>query len=292
MKTSKLKIGILGKSSYICSRFSKYISDSDFELEKIDCKNNAWGSVDFSKYDSLLCPIGIAHVSTDPSMESKYYAINRDLPVEIAKKAKVCGVKQFVFFSSMIVYGADKPIGNDFIINDSTESVPENFYGKSKLEAEEELLKLQDDNFGVAILRIPMVYGPGCKGNFPQLLKVAKKSPFCPNIKNKRSMIYVDNLCEFLRLVIENKKSGIFYPQNSEYVSTVDIIKTAAKYFKHKIIFIRLFNPLIKLLSKRFGVINKIFGTKIYDMSLSPDVEKYNKVDFETSIKECVLAFK
>ncbi|MBQ1175223.1 MAG: hypothetical protein IIX56_02345 [Treponema sp.] len=95
-----------------------------------------------------------------------------------------------------------------------------------------------------------------------------------------------------IRLVIENNKSGIFYPQNSEYVSTVDIIKIAAKYFNHKIIFIRLFNPLIKLLSKRLGVINKIFGTKFYDMSLSPDLEKYNIVDFETSIKECVLAFK
>ena len=105
-------------------------------------------------------------------------------------------------------------------------------------------------------------------------------------------MIYVDNLCEFIKLVIENKRPGILYPQNSEYVSTVDIIKTAAKYFNHKIIFINFLNPLIKLLSKRFGIINKIYGTKIYDMSLSPDFAEYNKVDFETSIKECVAAFK
>ena len=215
-----------------------------------------------------------------------------EICTEIAEYTKSFGVKNFVFFSSMIVYGADKPLGTEFIIDETTDPNPENFYGKSKLDAEQELLKLQDNNFSVAILRIPMVYGPDCKGNFPQLLKVAKKSPFCPNIKNKRSMIYVDNLCEFLRLVIENNKSGIFYPQNSEYVSTVDIIKIAAKYFNHKIIFIRLFNPLIKLLSKRLGVNNKIFGTKFYDMSLSPDLEKYNIVDFETSIKECVLAFK
>lgn len=284
-------IGILGQHSYICNRFEKYIANTSLSTEYINCRDNKWQEINFSKYETLLCPIGIAHVSTDPSMESKYYAINRDLPVAIAKKAKADGTKHFVFFSSMIVYGADKPIGTDFIIDSYTNLEPKNFYGKSKYEAEQELLKLQDEFFSVTILRIPMVYGPSCKGNFSQLLKVAKKSPVCPLIQNKRSMIYVDNLCEFLKLVIETKQSGILYPQNSEYISTVDIIKTAAKYFNHKIAFIRCFNPLIKLLSKRLSVINKIFGTKVYNMSLSPDVSKYNKVDFETSIKECVKAF-
>ena len=284
-------IGILGNNSYICNRFLHYIENSKMIVKGIDCRNEAWKSVDFSQFETILCPLGIAHVSTDPSMETQYYAVNRDLPVEIAKYAKLSGVKQFIFFSSMIVYGADKTVGKEFIIDASTEPNPENFYGRSKLDAEQELQKLHDGTFIVAILRIPMVYGPNCKGNFPQLLKVAKKSPFCPLINNKRSMIYVDNLCEFLKNIIEIKKSGILYPQNSEYVSTVEVIKTAAKYFNHKIIFISLFNPLIKLLGKRFGIINKIFGTKYYDMSLTPDVEEYNKVDFETSIKECVLAF-
>lgn len=281
-------IGILGQHSYICNRFMNYIADSNLTADFVPCRDNSWQEMNFSQYETILCPIGIAHVSTDPSMESQYYAINRDLPVAIAKKAKSEGVKNFIFFSSMIVYGADHPIGNDFIIDAETIPNPENFYGKSKLEAEQELIKLSDDAFIVTILRIPMVYGPECKGNFPQLLKVAKKSPCCPLVSNKRSMIYIDNLCEFLKLVIENKRPGILYPQNSEYVSTVDIIKNAAKYFNHKIIFISLFNPLIKLLSKRLGVINKIFGTKVYDMSLSPDIQKYNKVDFDTSIKECV----
>lgn len=287
-----MTIGILGNNSYICNRFIEYIQDTKLNIIKINCRTDSWKEFDFSSIEILLCPIGIAHISTNPSMESKYYAVNRDLPVAIAKHAKQAGVRQFVFFSSMIVYGADKPIGNNYIINNDTLPAPENFYGRSKLEAEQQLLRLQDQSFSVAIIRIPMVYGPNCKGNFPQLLKVAKKSPLCPLLNNKRSMIYVDNLCEFLKLIINNKEYGIFYPQNSDYVSTVDVIKTAAKYFNHKIVFIRLFNPLIKLLSKRFWVINKIFGTKFYDISLSPDVKKYNKVDFETSIKECVLAFE
>ncbi|MGI5096405.1 NAD-dependent epimerase/dehydratase family protein [Treponema socranskii] len=285
-------IGILGQNSYICNRFIQYISDTDLNVEKIDCRNNAWKYVDFSDFETLLCPIGIAHVLTDPSMETQYYAVNRDLPVEIAKKAKLEGVKQFIFFSSMIIYGLDKPLYDEYVITANTIPEPENFYGKSKLEAEKLLLDLEDEKFKITILRLPMVYGPGCKGNFQQLLKVAKKSPFCPSIQNKRSMIYIDNLCEYLKLVIENKLSGILYPQNLEYVSTVEIIKTAAKEFNHKLHFIKIFNPLIFILSKHMGIINKIFGTKIYDVSLSPNMEKYNKVDFEISIKECVKVFK
>ena len=216
-----MKIGSLGNNSYICNRFEKYVSNTELKIEKIDCKNNAWEIIDFSVYETILCPIGIAHVSTNPSMEVQYYAVNRDLPVMIAKKAKESGVKHFIFFSSMIIYGADKSIGEEYRINKNTIPAPENFYGKSKLEAEELLLRLEDDKFKITILRLPMVYGPGCKGNFPQLLKVAKKSPICPLIQNKRSMIYIDNLCEYLKLVILNKMTGILYPQNIEYLSTV-----------------------------------------------------------------------
>lgn len=284
-------IGILGENSYICNRFYEYVRSTDFKIEYISCRDNTWEFVDFSQFHTILCPIGIAHVSTAPSMEAKYYAINRDLPIAIAKKAKEEGTGHFVFFSSIIVYGADKPIGTDFKIDSSTVPTPENFYGKSKLEAEQELLKLHDKNFAITIIRMPMVYGPNCRGNFPQLLKVAKRSPLCPLIQNKRSMIYIDNLCEFLKLIIENKKTGILYPQNTVYVSTVEIIRTAAKYFNHKIYFVNLFNPIIKLLAKKIAIVNKIFGTKVYDISLSPDLERYNKVDFDTSIKECVLAF-
>ena len=109
-------IGILGRNSYIANKFLEYNNEKD-NIEFIDCRDEKWSSVDFSSYNTLLCPIGIAHVSTDPSMEAKYYAINRDLPVKIAKKAKEDGSKHFIFFSSMIVYGTDKPIGTDFIID-------------------------------------------------------------------------------------------------------------------------------------------------------------------------------
>lgn len=286
-----MKVGILGSNSYIGSFFNAYAVKYDFIIEKIPVRENSWKAVDFSLYDSILCPIGIAHVSADPKMEARYYEINRDLPVEIAKKAKKEGVKQFIFFSSMIVYGKDLPLYEELLINEKTSLVPENFYGKSKLEAEELLSELDDDNFKVARVRIPMVYGPACKGNFPKLLIIAKKMPFCPDISNQRSMIYIDNLCEFFCKLILSRNGGVYHPQNIEYVSTKDIIEKAAKYFNHTIHFIKLFNPFIRLASKKIDIINRIFGTKIYDKKLSLDMEQYNVVNFEDSIKYCVEAY-
>lgn len=286
-----MKVAILGKNSYICNNFENYSKKYNFEVVTINVRDDSWEKINFKDFDCVLCPIGIAHVSTDPSMEQSYYRVNRDLPIAIAKKVKKDGCNYFVFFSSMIVYGKDLPIGNDFLINKGTEINPENFYGRSKYEAENGLLELEDNLFKVAIVRIPMVYGPKCKGNFPKLLKIAKKLPICPNIDNKRSMIFIDNLCEFFCMLINSKDSGLFHPQNSEYVSTIKIIEIAATYFGRKIWFTNMFNPIIRLFSKKLDIINRIFGTKIYDKDLSPKIEAYNLISFEESVKLCVEAF-
>ena len=115
-----MKICFLGTKSYIGSFFKTYVQQKnlkDYDFSTVDCRDNSWNLYSFSNLDSVICPIGIAHVSTDPSMEAEYYAVNRDLPFEIACKAKQEGVKHFIFFSSMIVYGKDKPIGEEYIID-------------------------------------------------------------------------------------------------------------------------------------------------------------------------------
>ena len=287
-----MKVLVLGQNSYICSCLIDFSKKYNFEVDSIGVRDGEWKNSNFSMYDTILCPIGIAHVSTDPKLESKYYEVNRDLPVLIAKKAKEEGVNQFIFFSSMIVYGKDLPLGSQFIINEDTILNPENFYGKSKLEAEQLLSELEDENFNVARVRIPMVYGPNCKGNFPKLLKIAEKLSFCPNIDNKRSMIYIDNLCEFFCRLIISGKGGLYHPQNTEYVSTKEIIQKAAFYFNHKIIFTNIFNPMLKMASKKIDVINRIFGTKVYDKKLSVNIDNYNIINFDDSIKYCVDSYK
>lgn len=281
---------VFGKDSYIGTNFEKWLNKSkegNYNISSISSKDDEWRKEDFSKYDVVFCLAGIAHVSANKKLEDLYYKVNRDLPIEVATKAKAEGVKQFIFMSSMIIYGADGKIGQFKIIKEDTSKVPIDFYGRSKLEADEAIQKLSDEKFKTIIIRAPMVYGPNCKGNFPKLKKIAKILPIFPDIENNRSMIYIDNLVECIKQNIDNENSGVIYPQNKEYVSTKSIIEAMAKAMNKKMHFVKIFNPILKLLSKKINYINKIFGNKVYDKSLSGDFS-YCVVDFETSIIECM----
>ena len=286
-----MKILITGKDSYIGTSFEKWIKlhNPKWEINTIDTKDEAWKQLDFNGYDTVIHVAGIAHVSTEPKMEKLYYKVNRDLALEVACKAKVDGIKQIIFMSSMILYGSDEGVGITNVITRETEPRPFNFYGCSKLEADLGIQKLNDENFKTAIIRTPMVYGPNGKGNFPKLIKIAKITPIFPSLENKRSMIYIDNLCEFMRMLVESKSQGIFFPQNREYVGTRDIIQVAAKCMGKKVWFIGLGNPFIKFFSRYIRIINKVLGNKIYDKKISDDFEyKYCVVDFEESIRKSI----
>jgi UDP-glucose 4-epimerase len=283
---SKQKILITGKESYIGTNFEKWVNNwpNQYVVEKISVRNDDWKQKDFSQYDVVLHVAGIAHVSADPKMEELYYKINRDLAISIAEKAKSENVKQFIFMSSMIIYGADGKLGEMKIISEETEPNPIDFYGMSKLEADLAIQKMNSNKFKTVMVRTPMVYGPNCRGNFPRLKTLAQKSPIFPDINNERSMIFIDNLCEFLRCVIDKELSGIFFPQNKEYVSTKDIINLMAINMGKKVYFIKTFNPVVKIMSKKINVVNKVLGNKAYDKKLTPDFD-YCVVDFEASIK-------
>lgn len=283
---SKRKILITGNGSYVGTNFIKWLQQwpDRYEVVELSVRGMEWKEHDFSVYDVVLHVAGIAHVSTDPSMEQQYYIVNRDLAIEVAEKAKKEHVKQFIFMSSMIIYGADSKIGKYKIITEATLPDPIDFYGRSKLEADVEINKLNNVNFKTVCVRTPMVYGPNCKGNFPKLKLLARKSFVFPNINNQRSMIFVNNLCEFLRIAVDKTLDGIFFPQNKEYVSTSEIIRIMALAMDRKIVFTKLFNPILKGLSYKINMINKIFGNKIYDHAISPSFE-YCVVDFEESIK-------
>ena len=283
------KILITGKDSYIGIHVKEWLGKeaNQYEVTELDVKTQDWLQEDFSKYDTILHVAGIAHVSTDKKLEDLYYKVNRDLAIQVANKAKKENVKQFIFMSSMIIYGDDEHIGEKKTIDKNTDPQPKNFYGNSKLQAEEGIKKLEDENFKTVIIRTPMVYGPNCKGNFPRLKKIAKISLIFPDIENERSMIYIDNLCEFIKQAIDNEKSGTFYPQNKEYISTKQIIKVMAESMNKKMHFIKLFNPIIRLMSKKINLINKVFGTKVYAKELSGDFN-YIVVDNEESIRRSV----
>lgn len=277
------RILITGENSYIGNSFSKWVeNDDDFYIEKISVRDSSWKKMDFSNFDTVLHVAGIAHVSSDPKMEDYYYKINRDLTVEVAKKAKEDGVHQFIFLSSIIVYGGSTK--KNGVITLSTTPQPDNFYGNSKLQAEKEIQTLQAQNFNVVIIRPPMIYGKGSKGNYPRLAKLAKITPIFPLFSNKRSMLYIDNLCEFIKLMIVNDEKGLFFPQNKEFVNTSELVQIINNIHGKKVFLISTFNPIIKRCS-HFDIINKVFGNLVYDQCLSYYCKNYQIRSLKESIE-------
>lgn len=288
------KILITGTNSYIGSSFESWCSQfpDQYSIESIDMKTDSWKELSFKSYDAIFHVAGIAHVSSDPNLEALYYKVNRDLTIDVAKKAKSEGVKQFIFMSSIIVYGDSSVLNKKRVITVNTKPEPANFYGNSKLQAEEGIFKLQSTNFNVLALRPPMIYGKGSKGNYPKLAKMAQKLPIFPNVNNERSMLHIDNLCEFIRIVIENNEQGLFYPQNSEYVNTSELVKMISEIHGKNMILTKLFNPLLTLMGTKVGAVNKAFGSLVYEKSMSEYKENYRVRDLRASIVETEVGKK
>lgn len=288
------KILITGANSYIGTTFESWIKENvkDMQTDTLDMQSEHWREYDFSQYDVVFHVAGIAHADVGSVSEERkalYYKVNSELTVECAQTAKAAGVQQFIFMSSIIVYGASAGIGEKRIITKDTPLLPANFYGDSKVKAEEGLAQLVDGNFKIVILRPPMIYGKGSKGNYPLLSKFAHKFSIFPNVSNERSMLYVGNLCKFISLMIENEESGVFFPQNTEYVRTVDMVKAIGEACNRKIVMTALFNPVLKLMGKTRGklggMVNKAFGNMVYDKQMSEYKEEYTIYDFMESIK-------
>lgn len=299
-----------------------------YRVDTISQRNCAWEDFDFDGYDAVFQASGIAHVDTGAvtqEQQALYYQVNCDLAVATARKAQAAGVGLFLYPSSIIVYGDSAPYGKSRVITRETPADNPHFYGNSKIRAEEELRRLASEGqrempgqsitvkeqsgiqgqaaaaaeqgesarigqgMQVAILRLPMVYGKGSKGNYPLLAKLADKLPFFPEVQNQRSMIYIENLCEFIRQRIEEGKGGLYFPQNAEYTTTSRMVQEIAAAHGKKIRLLKGMNPLVALASRMPGRIgamaNKAFGSLTYERDMSGDVEGYCLYDLAESIR-------
>ncbi len=281
-----MRVLITGANSFIGTSIEKWLmrTPDEFQVDTVDTMNEAWKSIDFSKYNVVFHVAGIAHVDPKPEMATLYYRVNRDLTAEIAKWAKEHGVHQFIFMSSRIVYHASKSMEANVTYRE-TQPKPNDFYGDSKLQAENVLKQLESPLFRICILRPPMIYGVGNKGNLPRLGWLATKTPIFPAWHNKRSMLHVDNLAEFVKQCILREMSGTFFPQNKELVDTVEIVRHFAKENGHQIWITRLFNPLVWLGSFFLPPIPKMFSDSYYDPEMSKYDFDYNVVSFKDSLK-------
>lgn len=290
---------ITGAGSYIGESFIAYAKENysgNFKIDAIDMIDGTWRDYDFSQYDIVYHVAGIAHAdvgNVDDETKEKYYVVNTDLTVEVCEKAKAEGVKEFIFMSSMIVYGDSAPYGKSKIVNEKTVPHAANFYGDSKLQADVAVRALADERFRVLVLRPPMIYGRNSKGNYPMLAKLAKKLPVFPEVDNQRSMLHIDNLCEFLcqiMLVKDVKENAVvFIPQNAEWTKTVDMVKEIATVSGKRMRTMGIMRPILllagKIPGKIGGLVNKAFGNSCYVHEMSV----YEGLDYQiVSLKESI----
>ena len=255
------RILITGARGYIGSAFRRYMEQfpDAYEIDAVSLRGDAWQQYDFSPSHVILHAAGLAHIKETRGNTQDYYTVNRDLTARVAQRAKAAGVGQFIFLSSMSVYGMDEGT-----ITPQTVPQPKTSYGKSKLAAEQILQAMQTDLFRVAILRPPMVYGPGCKGNYQTLEKLARRLPICPDYKNRRSMISIDHLCAAIRYFIDSEAAGVFCPQDPEYVCTYDMMRQIAKKHGKHLPLTKALNFGPALLRRFTAKGRKAFGDLIY----------------------------
>lgn len=270
---------ITGAGSYIGKHIAAYLPERIYTVRQLDLRRGIDPRA-FDGQDVVIHVAGIAHQKETPRNKGLYQSINCDLAVETAEVAKKHGVKQFIFFSSMSVYG--KTTGR---ITADTKPAPNTHYGKSKWDAEQKMALLADDSFRIATLRPPMIYGKDCRGNYPRLAALAKKLPVFPQVQNQRSMLYIGILCEFVLRLIESGKGGLYFPQNREYVNTTEMVTAIAGCHGKKLRVIHGFGWLIRLVESHVGVVGKVFGTLTYDKSMSQAFADDGLISFEETIR-------
>jgi len=293
------RVLLTGVNSYIGTNLRRYLQEYNrkqgeeyYIVKSISQREMTWEQESFTGYDAIVDVTGLAHVDVDKLSEEvkqSYYDINWRLAVKTALKARNEGVKQFIYLSSSLVYGDSAGPGREKHITRETQPAPTSIYGDSKWQAEQELSTLEGEGFKVAVLRLPFVYGTGCKGNYRQLAELAGKTPVFPSVTNSRSMIYIENLNEFLRLVIEEGQGGIFFPQNEQYSSTAELVQIIGREKGKRIRLCGVLNPLVWLGAHFPGKIgrltNKAFGSLTYDKELSKKPAGYQCYGLQESIR-------
>lgn len=263
------KVLITGANSYIGTSFEKWMEQytKEYQVETISVRGDSWKKKDFSEYDVVFHVAGIAHIKETKANRNLYYKVNRDLAYEVARKAKLEGVKHFIFLSSMSVYGLETGV-----IYYNSPLIANNAYGKSKIAAEKLIYELVDSKFLVSIIRPPMVYGRECTGNYSKLRKLVLKTPIFPDIKNRRSMIYIDNLNWFIYYLISNRKKGKFNVQNQEYICTSSLAKDIANNNNKNIYLSKLLGEIILKIVPKSRLLGKMFGDLIYSVTDSEQI--------------------
>ncbi len=276
------RVLIAGSGSYIGGQLAEWLgrTPEQYETVTLSLRGNGWRGFDLSGFDTVVMVAGLAHRRETTETAPEYDAVNHVLPVQVAQAAKAAGVKQFIFFSSMSVYGLTT--GR---IHAHTDPAPNTAYGASKLAAERDLAPLAEERFHIAVLRPPMIYGPGCKGNYPRLSALIQKTPVFPAVRNERSMLYIGTLCAFLTALIDSGEGGLYFPQNRAYAATGELARQVASAHGKRLWLLHGAGWLVRLFAARGGTAGKLFGTLTYDQSMSDAFRPAQELSFAYSIR-------
>ncbi|TQR21232.1 NAD-dependent epimerase/dehydratase family protein [Psychrobacillus vulpis] len=284
-----MKILLTGTTGYIACSLERYLSSvqESYELHKQSVRNFPNDFQIPNGTEVLIHSAALVHKKESNYTEQDYFKVNCELTTALATKAKAEGVKHFIFLSTMAVYGTNGDITE---IDEHTPLLPTSMYGKTKLEAEKRLLEMEDDNFIISIIRPPMVYGLDCPGNYSLLSKLARKTLMFPYVQNARSMIFIDNLTEFIRLLIVNRDAGIFHPQDRDFIQTSDMVKEIASVHGRKIVLSRVSGIVLNKVFRQHQLVLKVFGDLTYSKTLSNYSDNsYQKVNFKEAVRKSEL---
>jgi nucleoside-diphosphate-sugar epimerase len=287
-----MKIVLTGKNSFIGKSFIDEYSKK-YQIDESCTLANKIEDIKFDSVDVVIHLAAIVHQDKRIG-EDIYFKINSDLAYSVAKKAKESGVSQFIFFSTVKVFGENTTKDEEW--NENSECKPCDPYGRSKFDAEQRISSLNDETFSVSIIRPSVVYGPGVKGNIFKMIEIIEKVPILPfgNINNNRSMVYIKNLIALMAAIIDKRARGTFIACDSKIISTSQFVRILANISNKKrlIIPIPTFSQtIIKLISNQ--KYNKVFGSLCVNNSITCDILKYTpKYSLEEGLRDTYTWYK
>ena len=228
--------------------------------------------------DTIIHTAARVHVMVDTSIDplADFRKVNTDGTLNLARQAAETGVRRFIFLSSIKVNGEETSLGEAF--TEADENIPDDHYALSKLEAEQGLLVLAKDTpMEVVIIRPPLVYGPGVKGNFATMVNLIRKELPLPfgAVNNMRSLLALDNLVDFIALCVDLDKTSeaanqVFLVSDTEDVSTTELLTKIANAYSVRARLIPVPVGLMKLVAKLLGksdISDRLFGNLQVDNS-------------------------
>lgn len=267
-----MKILVTGANGFIGNYFINTYGDT-YDIQKFSFLHDDFNTLDLNTTETVLHLSALVHQMGGASA-AEYERVNLMQTLDLAKKAKQRGVKQFIFMSSVKVYGEE----SKSVYTETSECTPEDPYGKSKLKAERKLQELEDESFKVSIIRTPIVYGFGVKANIRNLIRLIKKFPILPfgEIRNKRSLVYIGNLCHLISEVITQNQRGIFLAADDEPLSTTELIQKIASSLGITIYLIHIpfFGYLLKKLKP--SLYRRLFGNFVVDNTKTKQILNFH----------------